>query len=114
MKGDKNGFFRAVAQAISGSQKSHRKIRLAVVKYIENNRKMYLNVLPKGYSSISEYIKKSQMSYVTHSATEIEIQATADCFGVNIFTYSGGKWLKYSCTSTLSSSEGIYLKQCQN
>ncbi len=45
---------------------------------------------------------------------KIEIQATADCFGVNISIYSNEKWVKYSCTSTLLSIEGIYVKQSQN
>lgn len=44
----------------------------------------------KEYVSISDYINKSKMHYVGSRATEIEIQATANAFGMDIFTNSGG------------------------
>ncbi|XP_051258603.1 uncharacterized protein LOC127365008 [Dicentrarchus labrax] len=107
IKEDGNGFFRAVAQVISGSQKSHRKIRLAAVKYmqIQCNEKMQL--------AVKDYIQESKMNFVGICATKKEIQATANAFGVDIFTYSDGKWLKYSCKAKLSNG-GIYLKHCEN
>nr|XP_057920504.1 uncharacterized protein LOC131117065 [Doryrhamphus excisus] len=47
------------------------------------------------------------MKYVNSWATEVEIQAAADSLGINIFTFYGGRWLRYSSTS--ESSRGIYL-----
>lgn len=54
------------------------------------------------------------MRYVGSRATEIEIQATANVFGVDIFTYSGDRWLKYSSSSLILTNEGLYLKHCEN
>ncbi|XP_077378697.1 uncharacterized protein LOC144019426 isoform X12 [Festucalex cinctus] len=105
---DGNCFFRAVAQAVSGSQKNHRKIRLAVVKQMESNAVKYKTFLRREYSSVEEYIKKSKMRNVGSWATEVEIQAAADCLGVNIFTYLHDKWLQYSSNS----KQGIYLENC--
>ncbi|XP_077364609.1 uncharacterized protein LOC144009028 isoform X1 [Festucalex cinctus] len=104
--GDGNCFFRAVSQAVCGSQKNHRKIRLAVVKQMESNAVVYETFLRSEYSSVDEYIKKSKMRNVGSWATEVEIQATADCLGVNIFIYYDGKWLEYSSKA----KEGIYLE----
>ncbi len=57
-------FFRAVAQVITGSEKSHRKIRIAVVNYMENHSEEHIKLVGKEFASISEYIFKSQMQYV--------------------------------------------------
>ncbi|KAA0701445.1 ATP-dependent DNA helicase PIF1 [Triplophysa tibetana] len=111
---DASSFFRAVALFITGSQKSHRKIRLAVVKYMESEGEEHMKLVGKEFASMSEYISKSQMKYVGSSASDIEIQGTANALGVNLFICNGGIWVKYSCMSTLLSSEGIYLKQCEN
>lgn len=79
---------------MSGTQKNHRKIRLAVVQQLEENREKYQNILRREYSSVSEYIKKSKMRYLNIWATEVEIQATADFLGNDIFTFYFGRWLK--------------------
>lgn len=57
---DGNSFFRAVAKVISGSEKSHRKIRLVVDKYMENHSE-HMKLVGKEYASVSEYNDKSQM-----------------------------------------------------
>ncbi len=98
---DGNCFFRAISQAVSGTQKFHRKIRLAVVQHLEENGEKYRNILRREYSSISEYINKSKMRYINSWATEVEIQATADYLGIDVFTFYDGRWLKYSCNCKL-------------
>lgn len=40
---DGNCFFRSVSLAISGTQKNHRKIRLAIVKQLENNSEVHIS-----------------------------------------------------------------------
>ncbi|XP_043953976.1 uncharacterized protein LOC122820538 [Gambusia affinis] len=107
--GDGNCFFRALSQAISGTQKNHRKIRLAVVNQLQRNSHMYDSILRSEYSSLSQYIAVSRMQYVGSWATEVEIQAAADYFGVNIFTFCNDKWLEYSSLSSLS-NYGLYLR----
>ena len=109
---DGNCFFRAVSQAVSGSQKNHRKVRLAVVRQLERNAREYKNILRGEYSSVAEYISTSKMRYVGSWATEVEIQAAADMLGVNIFTYFGDRWLEYSCRNSCLSNQGIYLENC--
>ncbi|XP_042269742.1 uncharacterized protein LOC121898666 isoform X1 [Thunnus maccoyii] len=109
---DGNCFFRAISQAVSGTQKNHRKIRLAVVKQLESNAADYKSILRSEYSSVVEYIKSSKMRYVGSWATEVEIQAAADCLGVNIFTYHDDRWLEYSCKYRCFSKQGIYLENC--
>lgn len=47
-------------------------------------------------------------------ATEVEIQTTADCLGVNVFTYCAGRWLEYSCKNSCEPKGGIYLENCNN
>ncbi|XP_053175962.1 uncharacterized protein LOC128359493 [Scomber japonicus] len=107
---DGNCFFRAVSLAVSGTQKSHRKIRLAVVKHLEKNASQYNSLLRSEYSSVADYIRESKMRYVGTWATEVEIQAAADCLGVNIFTLCDGRWLEYSCKFNGLSTQGIYLE----
>ncbi len=108
---DGNCFFRAISQAVSGTQKYHRKIRRAVVQHLEENGEKYRNILRREYSSISEYINKSKMRYVNSWATEVEIQATAD-LGIDVFTFYDSHWLKYSCNGKLLSKHSIYLENC--
>ncbi|XP_016118254.1 uncharacterized protein [Sinocyclocheilus grahami] len=111
---DGNSFFRAVAQVITGSEKSHRKIRLAVVKYMENHSEEHMKLVAKEFASMSEYISKSKMQYVGYCASDIEFQGTANALGVDLFICTKGKWVKYSCMSALLGSDGIYLKHCEN
>ncbi|XP_041863244.1 uncharacterized protein LOC121653673 isoform X1 [Melanotaenia boesemani] len=109
---DGSCYFRAVSQAVSGTQKHHIKIRRAVVKYLMKNDLKYKSSLREGYSSVADYVDKSKMRYVSSWATELEIQATADLLGINVFTFIGGRWLKYGCSSSCVSEKSIYLENC--
>nr|XP_061819798.1 uncharacterized protein LOC133608527 isoform X1 [Nerophis lumbriciformis] len=106
---DGNCFFRAVSQAVSGSQKNHRKIRLAACKELEKNDARYRGLL-RSEMSLLEYIRQSRMKCVKTWATEVEIQATADYLGIDIFTFHDGRWLKYRCSSKCLSADCIYLE----
>ena len=109
---DGNSFFRAITQVISGSQKRHLMIRRVVVKHMEKDGDL-IQLVGQNYTSMCDYISKSQMKYVGHSATNVEIQATANAFGVDIYSYSSESWHKFSCKNKVS-EEGIYLKQCED
>lgn len=39
----------------------------------------------------------------------MEIQAAADCLGLNIFTFYVDRWLKYVCKGKPLSDQGLYL-----
>ncbi len=58
--GDGNCFFRAVAYAVSGSEREHRKLRRAVATHILQNEEKYVQYLRQGYSSVPEYIDTSK------------------------------------------------------
>ncbi len=116
---DGNCFFRAVAYAVSGSEREHRKVRRAVVTHILQNEEKYVQYLRQGYSSVPEYITTSRMKFVGNWATEMEIQAASDLIGVDIFTYSQEKWFKFSSSNASFKSHGcehssIYLKHVNN
>ena len=110
---DGNSFFRAVTQVISGSQKRHSKIRLAVIRHMERESGDLMKLVGREYLSMSDYISKSHVKYDGYSATNVEIQATANAFGVDIYSYSGKSWQKFCCKSKVS-DEGIYLKRCDS
>ncbi len=117
--GDGNCFFRAVAYAVSGSEREHRKVRRAVATHILQNEEKYVPYLRQGYSSVPEYITTSRMKFVGTWATEMEIQAASDLIGVDVFTYSQEKWLKYSSSNVSHNrhsceQNGIYLKHVNN
>ena len=96
---DGNSFFRAVTQVISGSQKHYLKIRRAVIRHMEKDGGELMKLVGKEYLSMSDYISKSHMKYVGYSATNVEIQATANAFGVDIYSYRGESWHKFCCKS---------------
>ncbi|CAJ1060221.1 uncharacterized protein LOC121898666 isoform X1 [Xyrichtys novacula] len=112
--GDGNCFFRAVSHVLSGSEKFHRKVRLAVCKHIECHPGSYEHILRNEFTSVKEYVHMSRMRYVGSWATEVEIQAAADCFGVSIFTYIDNRWLQYSCQGRQLSEQAVYLENCNN
>ncbi|XP_073346954.1 uncharacterized protein [Pagrus major] len=108
--GDGNCFFRAVSQAVCGTENNHRKIRLAVYKQLRASPLAY--TLRPEYSSMSDYLSRSRMHCLGSWATEVEIQAAADCLGLNIFTFCGDRWLEYSCKNKQLSNQAVYLENC--
>ncbi len=109
---DGNCFFGALSHVFSGSETYHRAVRLAVVKHVEQSPDVYRNLLRQEFTSVQQYVRDSQMKYVGTWATEVEIQAAADLFNVDIYTYSRQKWLKYSSSGGTTGNKGIYLKHC--
>ena len=69
--GDGNCFFRAVSQAVCGTQKNHRKIRLAVFKQLRANPLAY--TLRCEYSSMADYVSRSGMQRVGTWATDCRL-----------------------------------------
>ncbi|MGL5901713.1 MAG: hypothetical protein ACRCZO_03440, partial [Cetobacterium sp.] len=100
------------SQAVCGTQKAHRAVRLAIVKHMELHGVEYRNMLRCQYKSMEDYLSRSKMKYVGSWATEVEIQSTANYLGLDIFTYHNEKWLKYTCMHKRMCNQGIYLKHC--
>ncbi|XP_078794680.1 uncharacterized protein LOC144988284 [Oryzias latipes] len=109
---DGNSFFRAISRVISGSEKCHRRVRLAVVKFMLKNSDIHMKLLCQGYATVSEYILKSRMKYVGSFVSEIDIQATSNFLGVEIFVHNGSIWRKYNPVNKILGNQAIYLREC--
>ena len=84
IKGDGNCYFRAISDAISGTEEFHDKVRETVCDYIEY---FDCDVAPflkrdKG----REYLKRSNMRESAIWATETKIMATDKMFRRDIYT----------------------------
>ncbi|XP_006824386.2 uncharacterized protein LOC100379079 [Saccoglossus kowalevskii] len=82
---------------------------------IENATEFYGHLRP-GYKSVSDYLVKSRMENLRIWATEVEIVAAAHLLRTDIYTFSQGRWLKYSSTqidkNIINNEKGIYLNHC--
>nr|XP_034320143.1 uncharacterized protein LOC117687529 [Crassostrea gigas] len=111
--GDGNCFFRAVSYSVSNSEDFHSSIRSAVCGHMMTNQELFKTFLRNGEGSIESHLSASLMRQEGTWATEVEILAMAHFLRVDIFTYSGGQWLKFSgdmVTKCLNKRRGaIYL-----
>ncbi|XP_070566454.1 uncharacterized protein [Ptychodera flava] len=116
IKEDGNCFFRAVSYALSGTENNHNIMRVAIVKHLQENGAVFYSHLRSGYQSVDDYLVKSHMQDLGTWATEVEILATANLLKSDIFTFSRGKWLKYSSTqinkNNITTGKSIFLKHC--
>lgn len=107
--GDGNCLFRAISQAVSGSQNHHLKIRSALCKELQRNADKNNKILHSQYSSVSDYLVKSKINSGKTWATDVEIQVAANWLGVSVYTFVDDRWLKYP-SSSKHFSHGIYLE----
>lgn len=66
-----------------------------------------VDVVAKSSSACAGEVGVKDVPHVTNVLT-------ANAFGIDIFTHTGGKWLKYSTMSTKLSNEAIYLHFSDN
>lgn len=114
IKSDGNCFFRAVSEALCGTEEYHEPIRNAVMQQLLSKQHTYRSILRMCYRSVSEYITKSKMTCLGSWATEVEIQAAADMLGVSIYTYYTNRWIEYRSNGLQVSRQGIYLENSRN
>ena len=109
IKGDGNCFFRAVSVGLMGWEVGHLKIRQIVCEHITTYGT---------YTHESEgkyYVNQNKMKVSRTYATDVEIMAAAQIFGVDIYMYHtyGGtlRWLRFPCKHTSGSAllNAIYL-----
>ena len=86
IKDDRNCFFRAVAQEITGSQEDHAALRVLVTSYMTHNSNQ-LSCYLKSSETIENYLQRTKMDRQKVWATEVEIYATANLLGTTIFVY---------------------------
>ena len=109
IKGNGNCFFRAVSVGLMGWEVGNLKIRQMVCEHITTYGT---------YTCESEgkyYVNQNKMKVSGTYATDVEIMAAAQIFGVDIYVYHtyGGtlRWLRFPCkhTSGSASLNAIYL-----
>jgi len=109
IKGDGNCFFRAISVGLTGWEVSHIKIRQLVCDHIQTYG-TYTRQTEGKY-----YVNHNKMKKSGIYATDVEIMAAAQIFGVDIYVYHtyGGtlKWLRFPCRHATgsASSNAIYL-----
>ncbi|KAF1759753.1 hypothetical protein GCK72_016220 [Caenorhabditis remanei] len=104
--GDGNCFYRAISWCLTGSEKFHRKLRLATAEYLKNNEanlKKYCK--EKNYD---DYVKKVEKN--SEWAVSCEIFAMASMLNIEILTYLDNRWLSHvPWGGRVSSGGSIYL-----
>ena len=109
IKGDGNCFFRAVSVGLTGWEVGHLKIRQLVCDHIIS----YGPCTKEAEGKV--YINQKRMKTNATYATDVEIMAAAQIFGIDIYVYhtygNSLKWLKFPCrhNSPTSCSNAIYL-----
>ncbi|XP_061177698.1 uncharacterized protein LOC133186474 [Saccostrea echinata] len=96
IKRDGNCFFRAVSFCLTGVEKYHYEIRLAVCQHLLQNRMLFQPFLRATENSVERHISSTSMLNIGIWATEIEILALSHLLSTDIHTYSQNRWITYS------------------
>ena len=80
--GDGNCFFRALSQVLYDSQDQHGKIRCKIVEYVADNPNIFAPLVT-GQSSVEQHLVN--MSTPGVWATQVEIQAATEVYGVPLY-----------------------------
>ncbi|XP_078311297.1 uncharacterized protein LOC144618640 [Crassostrea virginica] len=114
--GDGNCFFRAISFSITNSEDFHDIFRHAVCDHLRNNKDLFLPFVRNGEQSIDNHLLSSNMSKNGAWATEVEIFGMAHFLNIDIYTFSGGHWLRFCAEdvepSTHKDRGSIYLNHC--
>ena len=97
---DGNCFFRAISYAISNTESNHGKVRTSICGFAIQNQELVQSFLRPEFKSVNSYMISSHMKQNGTWATEFEIVCTAFLLHTDIYTYSRGKWIKYSAQVT--------------
>ncbi|XP_062613488.1 uncharacterized protein LOC134275232 [Saccostrea cucullata] len=115
--GDGNCFFRAVSFSLTNSEDFHSAMRNAVCEHMMRNRELFKPFLKDGVDTVENHLSTTQMLQEGTWATEVEIFATAHLLNTDIYTFSGGCWLRFLVAevepSTQSRTGAIYLNHYQ-
>lgn len=110
--GDGNCFFRAVSYSLTNSEDFHNIVRTVVCQHMMENKDLF-ELFLNSVQSMDDYLDSSQMSQGGTWATEVEIFATAHLLNTDIFTYSGGCWIRFAVNDVEPSEQetngAIYL-----
>ena len=96
INGDGNCFFRAISYAISNTEVNHMEVRRSVCNFAVHEKESVQPVLRPEHASVESYMRTTCMTHEGVWATEFEIVCTAFLLHCDIYTFSEGKWRKYS------------------
>lgn len=94
INGDGNCFFRAISYSLGSSENHHYKVRKAICKHVLENANDFKTFLRSEDVSVESHV--SRMMQEGEWATELEILALAHMLYVDIFTFSDGRWIRFS------------------
>ena len=104
---DGNCFFRAISYSVSNTESNHMEIRNSVCNFALQEKEMMQSFLRSPFHSVESYIKDSCIEKNGTWATEFEIFCTACLLHCDIYTYTGGKWLKHSAAHSSQGQESL-------
>lgn len=109
-------FFRAVSFCLTNSKDFYNVMRSAVCQHIIGNKELFEPFL-NGEQSIDNHLKSSKMSQEGTWVTEVEIFATTHLLNIDIYTFSGWRWIRFLVSdeepSEQSKTGAIYLNHHQ-
>lgn len=91
---DGNCFIRAISYSLGYSQDYHHTVRTTICNHILRNETAFKTFLRTNESSIKSHV--SLMMEEGKWATELEILACAHLLGLDIFTFSDNRWVRFS------------------
>ena len=96
--GDGNCMFRSFSYVITGSETHHMAVRMAIVEHMKTISDSLLNKHLRGYTSIDQYIRATDMDKPGKWGTLTEILTLADLLKTCIYTYDTvrRKWSRHS------------------
>lgn len=114
--GDGNCFFRAVSFSLTNSEDFHNVMRNAVCQHMLEYKELFQQFL-NNEQSVESHISSCKMNQEGKWATEVEIFATAHLLNTDIYTFSGGSWMRFSVDDVepyeLNRTGAIYLNHHQ-
>lgn len=102
--GDGNCFFRAVSFSLANSEDFHNVVRNAVCKHMLENRELFHPFLNNEHS-VESHLTSTQISQDGTWATDVEIFATAHLLNTDLYTFSGGRWFRFSVNDVEPSAQ---------
>ena len=97
--GDGNCLFRSFSYILTGSERQHMAVRLAIVEHMKLYSDFFIQHTDKTrYTSMQQYIEDKEMNQTSTWGTDVEILAMAHLLKTCVYIYDTeeGNWLRYS------------------
>ena len=97
-----NCLFRSFSYIITGSERHHHRVRLAIATHMTNIEPF---IVSNGYTSVEDYLHQTHMNKRGVWGTDIEIYTLAHLLSTPVIVYVAGSndWVRYSPSALTSS-----------